>query len=301
MATKSKEELRKEYTERILDLEEEAHGKKAADEAMLSMLMGEGYRDPNYPKQIADPEFSDVAEIFNQWALSPPPKYYPGKVSGRVLGSKEMGLPVSSEGTYYVAPSDPISSLGVGVAGKYTENYPDDRSAEAYSRTLNPPAVDRIQYRKSASAKDPEGQLADTIKHEFTHRVFDRSGYKRVADERFKSYVPEDNAWRKLQKTTGKRITSPIDQAIAYGYAHKLGGGELDDSDLRDRIEYSLQGYVPYDYQVDHYMDDLMEVLPPMINDFEKYLREQEAENSKEGYQSGGLIMNYGDYGRSYT
>jgi len=42
MATKSKEELRKEYTERILDLEEEAHGKKAADEAMLSMLMGEG-------------------------------------------------------------------------------------------------------------------------------------------------------------------------------------------------------------------------------------------------------------------
>ena len=57
----------------------------------------------------------------------------------------------------------------------------------------------------------------------------------------------------------------------------KLRGGELDDSDLRDRIEYTLQGFVPYDYQVDHYMDDLMEVLPSMINDFEKYLQEQEA------------------------
>ena len=82
-----------------------------------------------------------------------------------------------------------------------------------------------------------------------------------------------------MQKTTGKRITTPIDQAIAYGYAHKLKGGELDDSDLRDRIEYTLQGFVPYDYQVDHYMDDLMKVLPSMINDFEKYLREQETEN----------------------
>ena len=43
-----------------------------------------------------------------------------------------------------------------------------------------------------------------------------------------------------------------------------------------------------------------MEVLPSMINDFEKYLQEQEEENSKENYQAGGLVMNYGDYGRSY-
>ena len=49
----SKKELLKEYIERILGLEERAHGKLAADEAMLSMMMGEGYRDPNYPKQIA--------------------------------------------------------------------------------------------------------------------------------------------------------------------------------------------------------------------------------------------------------
>ena len=39
--------------------------------------------------------------------------------------------------------------------------------------------------------------------------------------------------------------------------------------------------YIP-DYMIflfDHYMDDLMEVLPSMINDFEQYLREQEEEN----------------------
>jgi hypothetical protein len=275
----SEKELLKEYTARILDLDEEAHGKLAADEAFVSNMMGEGHYDPNYPKRLADPEFSDVAEIFNQWASSPPPKKYPGKISGRVLSSKEMGLPLSSANTFYVAPSDPISSLGTGTAGKYMPNYANERSAEVYSRSANPPPVDRIQYRKVDSVKDPEGQLADTIKHEFTHRVTDRSGYTKVADERFKSYVPEDNAWRKLQKTTGKRITTPIDQAIAYGYAHKLRGGELDDSDLRDRIEYTLQGFVPYDYQVDHYMDDLMDVLPLMINDFEKYLQEQEEEN----------------------
>ena len=113
----SEDELRKEYTERILDLEEEAHGPLASKEALLSMMMGEGYRDPNYPKQIADPEFSDVAELVNKWASSPPPKWYPGKVSGRVLSSKELGLPVSSEGTYYVAPPHPISSLGMSTLG----------------------------------------------------------------------------------------------------------------------------------------------------------------------------------------
>ena len=277
--TVSKEELLKEYTERILDLEERAHGKLAADEAILSNMMGEGHRDPNYPKRLADPEFSDVAEIFNQWALSPPPKSYPGKISGRVLSSKELGLPLSSANTLYIAPPDPISSLGTGTSGKYMENYANERSAEVYSRSANPPAVDRIQYRKLDSVKDPEGHLDDTIKHEFTHRVTDRSGYKKVADARFRSYVPKNNAWRKLQRATGKRITTPIDQAIAYGYAHKLRGGELDDSDLRDRIEYTLQGFIPKEDDVDHYMDDLMEVLPSMINDFEKYLQEQETEN----------------------
>ena len=53
----------------------------------------------------------------------------------------------------------------------------------------------------------------------------------------------------------------------------------MDDSDLRDRIEYTLQGFIPKEDDVDHYMDDLMEVLPSMINDFEKYLQEQETEN----------------------
>ena len=280
----SEKELRKEYTERILDLDEEAHGKLAADEAYYSNMMGEGHYDPNYPKRIADPEFSDVAEIFNQQALSPPPKKYPGKISGRVLSSKEMGLPVSSEGSYYVAAPDPISSLGISTLGTYMGDYstylsPSERHDPLGKPYPEPQPFDRIQYRKDASDKDPEGKLDDTIKHEFTHRVFELSGYEKVADKRFRSYVPEDNAWRKLQKTTGKRITTPIDQAIAYGYAHKLRGGELDDSDLRDRIEFSVQGFIPYAHQVDRYMDDLMEVLPSMINDFEKYLQEQETEN----------------------
>ena len=200
-------------------------------------------------------------------------------MSGRVLSSKELGLPVSSENTYYVAPPDPISSLGTGTAGMYTPNYANERSAEVYSRTANPPAVDRIQYRKLDSDKDPEGRLDETIKHEFTHRVFTRSGYKKVADKRFRSYVPKNNAWRKLQRAKRKRITTPINESIAYGYAHKLRGGELDDSELRDKIEYKLQGYIPKGDDIDYYIDDLMEVLPSMINDFEKYLQEQEEEN----------------------
>jgi hypothetical protein len=257
----SKEELRKEYTERILDLDEEAHGKLAADEAFVSNMLGEGHYDPNYPKRIADLEFSDVAELINQWALSPPPKKYPGKMSGRVLSSKELGLPVSSENTYYVAPPDPISSLGTRTLGKHSGS------------------ADRIQYRKEALYKDPEGRLDETIKHEFTHRVFTRSGYKKVADKRFRSYVPKNNAWRKLQRAKRKRITTPINESIAYGYAHKLRGGELDDSELRDKIEYKLQGYIPKGDDIDYYIDDLMEVLPSMINDFEKYLQEQEEEN----------------------
>ena len=255
------EDLKQIYINSVLDLEERAHGKRAADEAAFSNMMGEGYRDPNYPKRLADPEFSDVAEILNQLALSPPPKNYPGKMSGRVLSSKELGLPVSSENTYYVAPPDPISSLGTRSLGKHSGS------------------ADRIQYRKDLKSVDPEGRLDETIKHEFIHRVQNRSGYKKLADKRFRSYVPEDNAWRKLQRSTGKRITTPINESMAYGYAHKLRGGELDDSELRDKIQYRLQGFIPKDDDVDHYMDDLMEVLPSMINDFEKYLRGQEELN----------------------
>lgn len=256
------EDLKQIYINSVLDLEEKAHGKLAADEAFFSNMMGEGYRDPNYPKRLADPEFSDVAEILNQLALSPPPKNYPGKISGRVLGSKELGLPVSSEGTYYVAPPDPISSLGVTTLG-------------TYRRT-----PDRIQYRKDLKSADPDGGLDNTIKHEFIHRVQNRSGYSKLADKRFRAYVPEDNAWRKLQKSTGKRITTPINESMAYGYAHKLRGGELDDPLVRKDLRHFLKGYVPKGDDVDKYVEDMIKTLPSMVNDFEKYLREQEKLNS---------------------
>ena len=282
----SPSDLKKEYTKRILDLEEEAQGSLASKEAMLSMLMGEGYRDPNYPKQIADPEFSDVAEIFNQWASSPPPKPYPGKTSGRVLSSKEMGLPYFNRFTYYVAPPDPMSSLGVTTVGTYMEDYNTFRSPFERHDSLGKPypkdkplPPDRIQYRKNLKSADPEGGLDDTIKHEFIHRVQTRSGYKKLADERFRSYVPEDNVWRKLQKSTGKRITTPIHESMAYGYAHKLRGGELDDPLVRKDLRYYLKGFVPKKDDVDNYVDDMIKALPSMINDFEKYLREQETEN----------------------
>ena len=280
------EDLKQIYINSVLDLEEKAHGKLAADEAAFSNMMGEGYRDPNYPKRLADPEFSDVAEILNQLALSPPPKNYPGKISGRVLGSKELGLPVSSEGTYYVAPPDPMSSLGVTTVGSYMGDYSTFRSPFERHDSLGKPypkdkslPPDRIQYRKDLKSVDSEGELDNTIKHEFIHRVQNRSGYKKLADERFRLYVPEDNAWRKLQRSTGKRITTPINESMAYGYAHKLRGGELDDPLVRRDLRRLLRGYVPKGDDLDKYVEDMIKTLPSMVNDFEKYLQEQEELN----------------------
>ena len=263
MATKSKEELRKEYTERILDLEEEAHGKKAADEAMLSMLMGEGYRDPNYPKQIADPEFSDVAEIFNQWALSPPPKYYPGKASGRVLSSREMGLPLfnrlpnkEARGlSWLLSPGQPVSGLSSGFRG------------------LHYPSEDRVEYKGSGDA------LARTIKHEFVHLVGSRSDYRRQLQFRLKDFVPEDNFWN-LYPASARYFAPVLREILAYSYAHKLVGGSLDDEELKKDIKRRVAGFKWKNTEVkDKAVEDVITLAPLLVADFEKYLREQEAEN----------------------
>ena len=288
MATSDKEiedYVRKEYTARILDLDERAHGKLATDEAMLSMLMGEGYRDPNYPKQIADPEFSDVAEIFNQWALSPPPKSYPGKTSGRVLTSPEMGLPFLSGKKYLTSPGRPISDLGAQTSGLYSRN---PYRGQKYEYDDSYPYADRVQYRKNLSTDNQldEEDLANTIKHEFTHRVVHRSGYGRKPWRMFWA-LPKDNYWEKTRqgetsftRTQGKRM---LNEALAYGMANKLLGG--DEKKLRALLDTRMNAELEdlgRDYYADTHHDaveGLMEAVPLLINDFEKYLQEQETEN----------------------
>jgi len=266
--TVSKEELLKEYTARILDLEEEAHGKLAADEAMLSMLMGEGYRDPNYPKQIADPEFSDVAESFNQWALSPPPKSYPGKTSGRVLSSREMGLPLfnrlpnkEARGlSGLLSPGEPVSGLSSGFRGLH---YPGQRG----SRT-----ADRVEYRGSGDT------LAKTIKHEFAHRVDFRSDYSRQLGARLKDFVPKDNFWS-LHPVYARYYAPPLKEILAHSYAHKLVGGSLDDEELKKDIKRRVAGFKWKNTEVkDKAVEDAVTLAPLLVADFEKYLQEQEVD-----------------------
>ena len=281
----SENELRKEYTARILDLEQEAHGPRAADEAMLSLMMGEGYRDPNYPKRLADPEFSDVAEIFNQWALSPPPKKYPGRTAGRVLSSHEMDLPLfnrlpNKEAlglSWLIAPSEEFGiSSGAGSRAGHIINplgtyYPSG----LYEDTLD--------YRKG---RGREEKLQDTIKHEFTHRVFEQSGYRKAAAKRVSEYAPKDNFWRGVRHS---RSLFPLNQTLAFAYAHKLGGGSLKDEDLMSRIAQSVLRFPDYNLggsaknpvsgkERTKAANDMMRLVPLLVADFEKYLQEQEVD-----------------------
>ena len=288
----SEDELRKEYTARILDLEEEAHGPLAADEAMLSMMMGEGYRDPNYPKQIADPEFSDVAEIFNQWALSPPPKKYPGKISGRVLSSEEMDLPLFNR-----LPN----KEALGLSWLISPSKEFGISSGAGSRAghiINPlgtyhPSKDTLDYRKGSWGG--EEKLQDTIKHEFTHRVFEQSGYRKAAAKRVSEYAPKDNFWRGVRHS---RSLFPLNQTLAFAYAHKLGGGSLKDEDLMSRIAQSVLRLPDYNLrrgwgsakniegefvpvsgkERTKAANDMMRLVPLLVEDFEKYLQEEEVD-----------------------
>lgn len=260
------DELRKEYTARILDLEQEAHGPRAADEAMLSLMMGEGYRDPNYPKRLADPEFSDVAEIFNQWALSPPPKAYPGKVSGRVLSSyNEMDLPLfnvlpnkEARGLrQLVAPRKPVSGLNSRIRGLH---YP----------TTWKSTPDRVEY--AGSGED----LANTIAHEFTHRVDSRSGYGRQLGKRLSDFVPKNNYWD-MYPVYAQYFKRPLMEILAHSYAHKLGGGSLDDKEFKKVIKDRLENFTWKD--PDKVIQDTVTFAPLLVADFEQYLREQEEEN----------------------
>jgi hypothetical protein len=261
----SEDELRKEYTERILDLEKEAHGPLASKEALLSMMMGEGYRDPNYPKQIADPEFSDVAEIFNQWALSPPPKKYPGRTAGRVLSSKEMDLPLfnrlpNKEAlglSYLVSPGKPVSGLNSRIRGLH---YP----------TTWKSTPDRVEYRGSGE------DLANTIAHEFTHRVDKRSGYGQQLGKRLRDFVPKNNYWN-MYPVYAQYFKRPLMEILAHSYAHKLGGGSLEDKEFKKVIKDRLENFTWKD--PDKVIQDTVTFAPLLVADFEQYLREQEEEN----------------------
>ena len=259
------DELRKEYTARILDLEQEAHGPRAADEAMLSLMMGEGYRDPNYPKRLADPEFSDVAEIFNQWALSPPPKAYPGKVSGRVLSSHEMDLPLfnvlpnkEARGlSYLISPGKPVSRVGSRIRGLH---YP----------TTWKSTPDRVEYAGRGDT------LANTIAHEFTHRVDSRSGYKQQLGKRLSDFVPKNNYWD-MYPVYAQYFKRPLMEILAHSYSHKLSGGSLDDKEFKKVIKDRLENFTWKD--PDKVIQDTVTFAPLLVADFEQYLREQEEEN----------------------
>ena len=246
-------ELFNQYSPRILDLDERAHGKLAADEAFVSNMMGEGYWDPNYPKRLADPEFSDVAEIFNQQALSPPPKKYPGKISGRVLSSTEVGLPPSELGSY-LSPGQPESGISSGFRG------------------LHYPELERVEYRGRGDT------LAKTIKHEFTHLVDSRSDYSRQLSSRLKDFVPKDNFWN-LYPTSARYYAPPLKEILAHSYAHKLVGGSLDDEELKKDIKRRVAGFKWKNTEVkDKAVEDAVTLAPLLVADFEKYLQEQEVD-----------------------
>ena len=66
-------------------------------------------------------------------------------------------------------------------------------------------------------------------------------------------------------------------EILAHSYAHKLGGGSLDDKKFKKVIKDRLENFTWRD--PDKVIQDTVTFAPLLVADFEKYLREQEEEN----------------------
>ena len=125
--------------------------------------------------------------------------------------------------------------------------------------------------------------------HEIIHRATHKSGWM-------------DNYRKRLRNKVGIWSNSKFENIVSEGlgeaYEHKKLGGDLSDDDFRTNLHQRVEKFTRRtNLSSKKTTDSLLKALPTLIEDFETYLEELDTES----YKAGGYVMNYGDYGRSYT
>ena len=238
----SREEKEKEYKQKRQELEDYiSKNILVSKEAQMSLLSGEGYRDPRFIATTGN-------ELIDKYGLHP----LAAEGSGQVLYDKQLGLQVSSN------KKASVIDIDTGVSAETLGIYnPSSDQLKYQSMTYDLGRTDRT----------PE----ETQVHEIIHRADERSGYKEHREKRLKANLPKE------LKVYGHNRFSPLTKEIlAYGLQHKLAGGNFNDKELTDQVKFRIRRYARNFKNPKKIEEELLQAMPTIVEDFESYLQELE-------------------------
>ena len=238
----SREEKEKEYKQKRQELEDYiSKNILVSKEAQMSLLSGEGYRDPRFIATTGN-------ELIDKYGLHP----LAAEGSGQVLYDKQLGLQVSSN------KNASVIDIDTGVSAETLGIYnPSSDQLKYQSMTYDLGRTDRT----------PE----ETQVHEIIHRADERSGYKEHREKRLKANLPKE------LKVYGHNRFSPLTKEIlAYGLQHKLAGGNFNDKELTDQVKFRIRRYARNFKNPKKIEEELLQAMPTIVEDFESYLQELE-------------------------
>ena len=177
----------------------------------MSLLSGEGYRDPRFIATTGHP-------LIDKWGLHP----LAPDTSGQVLSAKQMGFDTGRDDWL-----DKSSGLGAYTTGAYL------------------PSKDIMRWQSGTYEADPRYYSPENTQiHEIIHRAAKRSGWDEKKWNRLKERLPlEYKPWIYNNKTDKFRTNFEpfFDEAMTEALTHRLMGGKLSDPELQSQIRFRVR------------------------------------------------------------
>jgi len=224
----------KEYSRRLAELENYiSDNRLVSKEAQMSLLSGEGYKDPRFTVGFDN-------SIIDKFALHP----LAAEGSGYEPSTKDLGM----EG--------PDLMFNSSVGGTYNPNTdvvkfkdPNKGFTEKVAETINTP-FENIQTKESIQ------------KHELIHRAAQKSGYLDYLGT--SEFLKENSTTKYLKGGNAQTLRNVINEALAESYE--------DTGDLEKRIKFRVSNFNIKEDKKQEIAKQLFENIDVLKEDFETYL-----------------------------
>jgi len=224
----------KEYSRRLAELENYiSDNRLVSKEAQMSLLSGEGYKDPRFTVGFDN-------SIIDKFALHP----LAAEGSGYEPSTKDLGM----EG--------PDLMFNSSVGGTYNPNTdvvkfkdPNKGFTEKVAETINTP-FENIQTKESIQ------------KHELIHRAAQKSGYLDYLGT--SEFLKENSTTKYLKGGNAQTLRNVINEALAESYE--------DTGDLEKRIKFRVSNFNIKEDKKQEIAKQLFENIDVLREDFETYL-----------------------------
>ena len=213
-------------------------------EAQMSLLSGEGYKDPRFTVSFDNP-------IIDKFALHP----LAAAGSGYQPTSKELGIDGYE------------SILNPQIGGQYSESedvvmFKDpNKGIPLLSPDVLKRYLDTLGKKSVSDLKTSES----IQKHELIHRAVRQSGYLDFLPT--SEFLKENSTTKYLKGNAAIQLTNVINEALAESYE--------DTGDLKSRIKFRVDNFNINEDKKQEIADALFKNIEVLRKDFETYLESQ--------------------------